>query len=300
MAVATPLDSPGRNPDHLPHGNIRHPHGEPGSPMNLMVEWIATNALLVWVLLLALGVLVGDLAWQWNAHHDAGSVGHKRFRLRQHAGRLLLAVLLFVLIAFAVSARQSGELPRFDIALARSLHAQLPLPLLRAAAVLTHLGDVLWIAPAATLLLVVLLRRRQWRLAAVWALALIGIMPIDGGLKALFQRVRPLHDHGFISEPGWSFPSGHAFGATVFCGMLAYVLLRLLPQRFHRAVVASALGLIGVIGISRILLQVHYLSDVLAGYAGGAAWLVLCIGIAEYLRGSTSAAAGNVPPEPRP
>ena len=43
------------------------------------------------------------------------------------------------------------------------------------------------------------------------------------------------------------------------------------------------MALVGVIGISRILLQVHYFSDVMAGYAAGAAWLVLCIGAAEHL-----------------
>ncbi len=272
--------------------------------MNLMVEWITTNALLAGGLLLALGVLTGDLAWRWHVRRDAGNIGHRSFRLRQHAGRLLLAMLmamlLFAFIAFAVGARPPGELPRFDIALANGLHAQLPLPLLRAAAMLTHLGDTLWIAPVASLLLVILLQRRQWRLAAIWVVALIGIMPIDDGLKALFRRVRPLDDHGFVSAPGWSFPSGHAFGAMAFYGMLAYVLLRLLPQRFHRAVIAAALTLIGAIGISRILLQVHYFSDVLAGYASGAAWLVLCIGIAEYLRGSTSSSADNPSPEPHP
>ena len=122
-----------------------------------------------------------------------------------------------------------------------------------------------------------------WLLAAGWSVALLGILPINGGLKALFRRVRPLHDHGFIVEPGWSFPSGHAFGAMVFYGMLAYVLLRLTP-RFHRAIIAGAVLMIGVIGTSRILLQVHYFSDVLAGYATGGAWLVLCIGTAELLR----------------
>src|SRR3546814_2215562 len=107
-------------------------------------------------------------------------------------------------------------------------------------------------------------------------------MPINGGIKAVFHRVRPLHGHGFIIERGWSFPSGHAFGAMVFYGMLAYVLLRLLPPRFHRAVIAAAVLLSGVIGISRVLLHVHYFSDVMAGYCAGAAWLVLCLGGAEH------------------
>jgi undecaprenyl-diphosphatase len=100
----------------------------------------------------------------------------------------------------------------------------------------------------------------------------------------LFQRERSLHDHGFITEPGRSFPSGHAFGSMAFYGMLAYVLLRRLPPRFPRGVIAAAAGTIGMVGSSRILLQVHYFSDVLAGYAAGAAWLLLCIGVAEYGR----------------
>ena len=139
-------------------------------------------------------------------------------------------------------------------------------------------------APAAAVVALLLLLRRHWQLTGIWVVALLGILPINGNLKALFQRVRPLHDHGFIVEPGWSFPSGHAFGSIVFYGIVAYRLLRLLPQRFHRMVIATAVLLVGVVGVSRILLQVHYFSDVMAGYAVGAAWLVLCIGMAEHLR----------------
>ena len=67
-------------------------------------------------------------------------------------------------------------------------------------------------------------------------------------------------------------------------GMLAYVLLRVLPHRWHRWVVAGAVAMISVIGLSRIVLQVHYFSDVVAGYASGMAWLVVCIGAAEWWR----------------
>lgn len=260
---------------------------EPGNRMNPTLDWIAAHALPLWALLLTLAVLAGDLAWRHNArwHRAASSAGRKPVVLRWQVGlTLLLALsLAFTAIAFAVTATTPGRLIHFDTGLAESLRAHLSRPALRAIAMVTHLGDSLWIVPASFLVGLALLLRRQRRLAGVWAVTLLGIVPINGGLKLLFRRVRPLHEHGYIVEPGWSFPSGHAFGAMVFYGMLAYVLLRLLPLRFHRRVIAAAMVLVGTIGISRILLQVHYLSDVMAGYAAGAAWLVLCIGAAEYL-----------------
>lgn len=255
--------------------------------MDYLAEWIAAHALGLWALLLLLALLGGDLAWQHNARWQNRVLnrGDIPVMLRRRTGLVLalLLALVFVAIAFAVGAHQGGRLIGFDADLAEQLRAQLPELVLRVIAMLTHLGDLLWVAPASAMIALVLLRLRQRQLAGVWSIALLGILPINGGLKALFHRARPLHDHGFIVEPGWSFPSGHAFGAMVFYGMLAYVLLRLSP-RFHRAIVAGTILFIGVVGISRILLQVHYFSDVLAGYAAGAAWLVVCICVAEGLR----------------
>jgi len=264
--------------------------------MDPMVEWIAAHALRLWAVLLLLALLAGDLAWRHNARWQRHALarGGAPTALRWQVGLILLLALalLFLAIASAIAGQQAGELVRFDTGLAANLRAQLPLPALRGIAMVTRLGDLRWVAPAAAVVALLLLLRRHWRLAGIWTMALLGILPINGSLKALFQRVRPLHDHGFIVEPGWSFPSGHAFGSIVFYGMLAYVLLRLLPPRFHRSVIAAAVLLVGVVGISRVLLQVHYFSDVMAGYAAGAAWLVLCIGMAEHLR----APAGDATP----
>ncbi|MBN8895803.1 MAG: phosphatase PAP2 family protein [Rhodanobacter sp.] len=255
--------------------------------MNTLAEWIALHSLLLWALMLLLALLAGDLAWRRNARWQrrAALLGQAPTMLRWRTGLLLCMVLglFFGGLALAISGQPTTGLDGFDASLAASLRAHVPVPALRVIAAITHLGDTLWVASAAAVVLLILLLRRQWTLAASWSVALLGILPINGGLKALFRRARPLHDHGFIVEPGWSFPSGHAFGAMVFYGMLAYVLLRLTP-RFHRAVIAGAVLMVGVIGVSRILLQVHYLSDVMAGYAIGAAWLVLCMGTSEWLR----------------
>ena len=224
--------------------------------MHASVEWIASHALLLCALLILLAVVVGDSAWRSSARR----------------------------LALAIDPPHPGKLASFDAALAESLHTHLPLSALRWSSALTHLGDLLWLGSLAALIALVLLLRRHWQVAGVWVLALAGMVPINGALKAVFRRARPLHGHGVIVAHGWSFPSGHAFSAVVFYGMLAYVLLRLLPLRFHRMVIAIAAICAALIGFSRILLQVHYVSDVLAGFAGGAAWLLVCISMAEHLR----------------
>lgn len=254
--------------------------------MNDLVEWMAAHALMLWGGLVLLAVLLGDVAWRWNLRQrDAAiAMGREPITIRARTVALLLVamMMLFVAIAIAIDAEAQGLLPGFDAALASDLRAQLPDATLRIVAAITHLGDLWTVAAASVVVLAVLLLRRQPGLATSWAIAVAGIVPINSGIKLWFQRPRPLH--GYMTEAGWSFPSGHAFGAMVFYGMLAYVMLRLSPLRWHRPVVAGAIAMVAVIGVSRVLLQVHYFSDVLGGYASGLAWLVVCIGAAEYGR----------------
>ncbi|MEO9079813.1 MAG: hypothetical protein ABI268_10940, partial [Rhodanobacter sp.] len=190
--------------------------------MSTMVEWIAAHALRLWALLLMLALLGGDLAWQHNIRRQrrAARLGHAPavWRWQGAAFLLLLLGLLFGALVLAIFERQPSALADFDARLAESLHKQLPLPALHVIAVITHMGDTRSVALVAIVVLLVLLFRRHRQLALAWMVALIGVLPINESLKALFQRARPLHDHGFIREPGWSFPSGHAFGAMVFYG----------------------------------------------------------------------------------
>jgi undecaprenyl-diphosphatase len=110
---------------------------------------------------------------------------------------------------------------------------------------------------------------------AAWVGALGGGSLLNMLLKAAMQRARPEVEAATYAE-GWSFPSGHAMGATTAYGMLTYLLV----QRFNNylgAVVATAVLVILLVGASRIYLGVHYFSDVAAGFLAGAVWLAICV-----------------------
>jgi undecaprenyl-diphosphatase len=119
----------------------------------------------------------------------------------------------------------------------------------------------------------------EWIVLGGWIVAFGGASVLDYWLKLIVHRPRPAYAATLMHHPTWSFPSGHAMGALVGYGMLAYVML-LLGGRSHRTrvlIVAGAALLIAAIGVSRLYLGVHYLSDVVGGYAVGSLWLALCI-----------------------
>jgi undecaprenyl-diphosphatase len=142
---------------------------------------------------------------------------------------------------------------------------------------------VSWLgAPVLTAVLVaaalLFVRRRDWTRASTIALAGGGGALLNFALKAIFHRGRPSFATEFISGPSWSFPSGHAMDSLAGYGILTYfVLERGSTPRRRAAVCAAASGLVLLVGFSRVYLGVHYLSDVVAGFIAGAAWLLVCI-----------------------
>lgn len=119
----------------------------------------------------------------------------------------------------------------------------------------------------------------EWIVLGGWVMAFGGAGVLDHWLKILVHRPRPAYATALLHHPTWSFPSGHAMGALVGYGMLAYVVVLLTGASGKRRtlIVTSAAVLITVIGLSRLYLGVHYLSDVIGGYAVGSTWLALCI-----------------------
>lgn len=101
--------------------------------------------------------------------------------------------------------------------------------------------------------------------------------------KQIVERVRPDGFDPLFAGHSFSFPSAHAAFAFVFFGFLAYAAIRNLSswQTKTNAIFAGIL-IIFFIGLSRLYLGVHYLSDVLGGYLAGAIWLIVGIALAEW------------------
>lgn len=151
--------------------------------------------------------------------------------------------------------------------------------------VVTALGSIEAIALVSLIGAVVFGAWRRWLLFWTWAIAAGGSVVLILLLKALFARPRPYFEHPLLLETYYSFPSGHAMEAVVLYGMLAYfAVLALRTWRARAAVIFGTSLLVLLIGFSRMYLGVHYLSDVMAGFAAGGVWLSTCITAMEFVR----------------
>ena len=266
----------------------------PDSPaVTAAVQALGAHALLAFGVTLLLALAGVAVLW-----HLAQRYGLRRQESRWPPLAYLAAYLAlgFGVIAsaaalFAEIAEMLGDgkqLGRLDQLFSDSMARTASKSVLRVFAAVTHLGDPLTLTVLCVLVALLLLQQRQRWLAAGWVLANAGNALLNPALKGIFARTRPVHDRALVLADGWSFPSGHASSSVVAYGMLAYLLVRLLPPHWPASLrliaVLLATVLAFTIGSSRIFLQVHFASDVLAGFASGTAWLAVCIGTLELIR----------------
>ena len=103
-------------------------------------------------------------------------------------------------------------------------------------------------------------------------------------LKASYERMQPHFEDPLLVLTSFSFPSGHAAGATLFHGVLAaFLVSRTYDWRRRAAMVAGAIVAVALVAFSRMYLDAHYLSDVLAAICSSTVWLVLCLSAGHAL-----------------
>lgn len=151
--------------------------------------------------------------------------------------------------------------------------------------IFTHLAGEAAVAAGSLVVITYCLIKKKFDYLVAYISAILG-----GGIlilvsKVAIHRLRPFSETSIINAGEWSFPSGHAMMSVIFYGMILYFMIRDVHSWKLRVFMATAtVFIIFLLGLSRIYLQVHYLSDILAGYAGGLFWLTICITALEIYR----------------
>ncbi|MBA3289531.1 MAG: phosphatase PAP2 family protein [Acidimicrobiia bacterium] len=216
---------------------------------------------------------------------------------------LHLAILGFVLVLGAASAigwlldstDDRDGLARFDDSLTRWGAEHVTSGWRAVFIVATQFGSFVVIAPVFAVIAVVELRHRERRWV-VWYLLIVGagVALLNNGLKLTVDRERPAVAP-LVEAAGSSFPSGHAAAAAACWAAITVVVAVRAGRRLHR-LVAGSIVIAVVVAASRVLLGVHWLTDVVAGLVVGWAWYaVVTLALGGRLEPLTPPPADAVP-----
>jgi membrane protein DedA with SNARE-associated domain len=195
-----------------------------------------------------------------------------------------LAVSLFVLIAYIVVIGRApgptpGDLTAFDLVDPIEVGW-----LTSVAKAITFLGSGGFVWALTVLCAAILAARRRW---AEFGVLLAGMTLTSIGFHEIKDAVdRPRPEGGLVDTEGSSFPSGHAAHSVLYLWIAVTIVMRLRPGITRKAaVVFVGLALTALVGLSRVYLNVHYLSDVSAGWALGAACFSFCAAVGLVISG---------------
>ena len=202
-----------------------------------------------------------------------GSLG-----LHLTAGTLMLTLWAFVFASIAEDVMTINKILTLDLRVSQWLHSHATPSFTQFMLLVTHLHSTVGILALSSLLAIYWLRIKVW----TWLITLVLTVPLgmllNVLLKHIFQRTRPTFDVALLTLDSYSFPSGHAAGATLFYGVLAAWLICTTSSWRWRVFIATlSCFLVTLVGLSRIYLGVHYLSDVLAAVAASSGWLTLSL-----------------------
>ena len=256
--------------------------------------------LLLFILALITALLVGVLAWKYpraadpapTAARKVGATVAEHPTLRTALDRrldpevatglaltlaLLLAIgggVLFGVLAYFV--RTNSHLLGIDRSVAKWGNANASTLSTHGLNAITQLGNIDIVVVLCVVLAVVetVVERSAW-IAAFIATVMVGEEILQLTVKQLVDRVRPTFNP-VAATLGPSFPSGHSATAAAFYATAALVIGRRRPRPQRAALIGLAAGIAVAVAASRVLLDVHWLTDVLAGLALGWAWFAVC------------------------
>lgn len=204
--------------------------------------------------------------------------------------RVLWALLVAGLAAFAAFALgyEDDPLAALDEDVARRVASDLPGWLEVVARPFSWAGGWIGVSALGLAAVVVLAWERAWLDLGFLVAAVAGSQLAVALLKVAFERPRPDAGSAVPLPESFAFPSGHAAAGAASFGAAGVLLAERLPSARARAWLWGAVIVLGVgIGVSRVALNVHYVTDVLAGWCFGLAWLAACLLVRDVVRSQT-------------
>jgi membrane protein DedA with SNARE-associated domain/membrane-associated phospholipid phosphatase len=255
------------------------------------VRWMERHAATRWLVGLARR-FQPQLQFLWARVTPGGTFGLEFTSLMA-----ILAVAGFVLVGYtAIVSGDAGPTPGDMTAV--DLIGELRTGwLVDVARAVTVLGSLTVVLPLAALCALLLAWRRRW---AELGVLVAGLGLVFAGVHELKAEVgRPRPEGGLVDTSGSSFPSGHAAYSTLYVWLAVTIVMRLRAGMARGAlVVVAGIALTALVGLARVYLGVHYLSDVNAGWALGATAFSLCAAVALVIatvRSSDGAVRQNEP-----
>jgi membrane-associated phospholipid phosphatase len=256
---------------------------------------VTTMVLLAGVLAAVIAVVVGLVAGRGRrGHRPAEEAGEELFRARaarflrrrldpEAATGLALTVALGLVFAAALGFGLVADMVTSETGLYRldasaaAWGAEHATPVsTRVLGLLTWLGSsVVVLAVTITLGVVEWVRRRRPAVLAFLLMVVVGQNLMANTIKVIVDRPRPVVPH-LAASSGFSFPSGHTAAAAATWAAVVLVLGRDRPVRVKAWLAAGAALITVMVAASRVLLGVHWLTDVIGGAALGFGWFVVC------------------------
>jgi undecaprenyl-diphosphatase len=229
---------------------------------------------------------LSELRRQWIARltHEQWSP-QLRFGVQLALGTVVLLIAAWIFGVIAEDVVTGDPLTLVDRMVANWLHTLATPILTRAMLLIAELAGARVITALAVTMGLALAWKRRWH----WLLALVLVVPggvlLNELLKIAFRRARPTFDEPILVLTDYGFPSGHTMIATILYGFIGLFLVTIVHSwRWRRRIVVAVVVLVALVGVSRMYLGVHYLSDILAAIAAGGAWLALCLTAVATLR----------------
>ena len=138
----------------------------------------------------------------------------------------------------------------------------------------TNLGGALVLIGISIIIMFVI---KNKKISMAILINLISVFLLNQLMKIIFQRERPDRLQWLVNEFGYSFPSGHAMVSMAYYGFLIYLVYTHINKKYKWILISILSLIIILVGISRIYLGVHYLSDILAGFLVSMAYLIIFI-----------------------